>query len=105
MPMNPGDIAGASGASQRALNYFIANKVAAGLVRLPTDDLSPQSQSAISALAYCIIKAVVDEMVANGLITIVIPNNASGSGLQTSENVGDPTTFPAMPVTLTGVIS
>ena len=105
MALNPGDVHATAGATKRVLDYLVANKVQAALVRAPTDDLSAATRDAMAALAYALVKGVFDELMANGVVTVNVPADASGDGLQTSTNAGNPTTHPSTPKTITGSIT
>jgi hypothetical protein len=102
MALEIGDIVASSGLAKRIYDNMVANAADCGFGA--ADDPTVQDTN-MKALAYCIAKAVVDEIHANaeidaGSVNVTIPS--SQGGLQTSTAAGNPTNPPASDQVLFG---
>lgn len=70
-----------------------------------SEGASPDVKKAQAKIANTLASALVPYLTVNTVVTTTIPVSAAGDGLQTSATAGNPTTRPAAPKTITGVIS
>jgi hypothetical protein len=101
MALDIGDITATSGLAKRIYDNLVANAVPCGFGA----SVGSGAQANLQALAYCVAKAVVEEIQANaeidaGSVNVTIPT--SQGGLQTSTSVGTPTGGPASDQVLFG---
>lgn len=66
---------------------------------------SIDAKTAQAKVANTMASWIVTYLVTNAVATVTIPTSAAGDGLQTSASAGNPTTAPASPKTIVGVLT